>query len=1063
MNVASQTVPRWAVSTRTRGEVLVAGVATPALELVLLGVPSQFSQSETEDWLRDLAEVAAETARDDASARALPPVLYHALAGLLFSQAELWASEDAASPCAVAFLESGDHAAFGWMGEAVVQVAINGEPIEPEWIIVRDEDGREARGILLDAGAHVQTLIEYSAGHAPSAEPPAAVEAEWSRTGGARAPAPSVAVPAPNVGERELPAEAAASSAAPAQAAMPEVHTPAVHEHAAIDQQAEDDEAHERALAEAEDDTTLSPEQSLALGSLTAPRESHPVARWLGRLLGFARSVPAAMRRSSPAPDHEATPLSTYDSMLSDSVPATPALEQTALARDASALHPPASAEAERAPTRILAALTVHEAAQAEAAAPSAPHPPAIGSAPPTLATQRALQPLSAPAPPAVPAAPEASPPVPALESMRERLVRAMDGVDSDTLPVLHVPMPAPTDAPAPPLSVDHEPVGADATFAIPSITSRGSAPGKVTVKSAGPPAAAPPAPPAAPAIPTAAAAPAAPAPTAAPAPGVPAASAMPVAAGPPAAAPNSALPTPSSPPPTPTPPAPLAIVPPAKPTMLKVRATPGPAAAPPVLRLVVPGQQAIAPPVMRVPATNEDPASVLLVEPASVPSRIDDPALPVFVQDIVTAEAAEAAEAGAPRRRWPELVEPAKPGFEVSRRTWVLVGIMLGVFMVGWLVGVIANPQPDQPGPITRFMRAIGLGGAHYLLAVNSNPVGAWIAIDGKDVAKRTPSDVEVSPGPHTVTLSLPDLGSAEVAVRGRAGERISLSPSLNGTLDIQSSDAGVPLSVSLDGRALGYAPLQVDALAPGLHEVQLSGPGMPAWAQTVQVGVRQTAQLVAHPMSAPATGVIQVQATLNDEQGATPLSGAQIWVDGDLRAVTPTALELARGPHSLKLTWHGHAAPVQVIDLPGGNERFASFAFGLDPGAPQVALLGGVHPANVRQQAVVSAALTGLQLGDVRESWLHVRMPDGLWRRYPMTATRGSRGPIVTCGFPSTGFDAQGQSRWYLSASTLQGDEYFSEMQVATVGGGVRSVPRPAKAGLPAPAAAAKDTSGH
>ena len=390
------------------------------------------------------------------------------------------------------------------------------------------------------------------------------------------------------------------------------------------------------------------------------------------------------------------------------------------------------------------------------------------------------------------------------------------------------------------------------------------------------------------------------------------------------------------------------------------------------------------------------------------------------------------------PPRPWPVLEERKHEPFKMTRRSWITLGIVAGVFGAGWILGVIAQPSQDGPGPLARMFTAIGLGPAHYTATINSTPSGAWVAVDGKDVARRTPAQVDLSPGPHQLTLTLPELGSATIPVRGENGDKVTLSPSLDGGLEILSSDEGVPISVSLDGRALGYAPLKLDGVVPGLHELQFSGPGMPAWAQTVQVGVRRVEQVTAHPMSAPANGVIQVQATLNDEQGSTPLSGAQVWVDGELRGTTPTALDLPRGPHSLKLTWKGSTAPVQVIDLPGGNERFASFAFGLDSPSPQIVLLGGVHPSNLQQTAMVSAGMKGLQLGDIREAWLHVRTPEGLWRRFPMTAMRGATGPVVVCVFPPNAFDSQGQARWYVSAATVQGDEYFSEMQKATLGSG-------------------------
>jgi hypothetical protein len=245
------------------------------------------------------------------------------------------------------------------------------------------------------------------------------------------------------------------------------------------------------------------------------------------------------------------------------------------------------------------------------------------------------------------------------------------------------------------------------------------------------------------------------------------------------------------------------------------------------------------------------------------------------------------------------------------------------------------------------------------------------------------------------------------------------------------------VPISISVDSRPQGYAPITIESIAPGLHEVQFSGPGMAPWAQTVQVGVRKTAQLLARPMSAPGTGVLQVQASLNDETGSSPLSGAQVVVDGEARGNTPLSLELPRGPHSIRLSWHGETAAVQVIDLPGGNQRFASFNFGLDTPAPQITIPGAAHAMSATQTNMISAAFTGLTARDVREAWLHVRSTEGLWRRYAMTAVTGPGVTMMAAVFPPGVYDETGRTVWYVSATTAQGDEFFSEMQPAILEG--------------------------
>jgi hypothetical protein len=888
MKVASATTPRWVVSTRTRGEVLVAGVSIPSIEIALLGVPAEVTPREAEDWLRDLAGVAEETARADDRERALPALLFHALSGLLFTQAELWGSHGAHPPCAIAFVETPRGAAFGWVGDARVRVNVDGRAIEPAWTIVRDEQKRESHGALL-AGAHVQVVIEYGAGRAAGAEAPAQVDAEWSVEG---REAKSLTAPGPLAREREAPAEAAAATDAHASA----------------------NDAAPEATARDDDDGVpgeISPEQALALESLTAPRMPHPVARWLGRILSFTRPRPAAPRVHVVRTEDSA-PISAYDALLSNDVP--PTSEEP--------LAPAPIADAPIESTSI---------------APLAP------SAAPMAA--RAVAP---------PPADEATPPAPAIEFAREKLVRAMNTANAAELPVLRVPAAGETRSE--PLAVDHEPVGADATFAIPKVPLR------------------------------------------------------------PAAKPRAFMPEAKARPE----PAPPAIAAPKQPRVLRVRPEDGTAKAPSLI----------------VPAANPpaDAPPVLHVDPAAAPPAALDLEPP---DGMLLAYAPKGPPLGRPRR-WPVPEPPKRRRIEVSRRTWVLIGVIVGVFAAGWIVGIVATPSGDEPGPMVKALRAVGLGGSHFDAVVGSNPPGAWIAIDGKDVARRTPSTIELSPGSHAITLSLPDLGSASVTVKGHSGERLSVAPSLDGSLVVQAPDADVPISVELDGKALGYAPLRVDPIAAGLHEVQFSGPGMPAWAQNVSVGIRREEVIVARPMSAPANGVIQVQATLNDETGSTPLAGAQVWVDGELHGVSPTSLDLPRGPHSLRLTWHGETAPIQVIDLPGGNRRFAAFNFGLEMASPRVALLGGVHPANLKQNAMVSAALEDLPLRDVREAWLHVRTPEGLWRRYPMTPMRGAHGPIVACVFPPAAFDGHGQSRWYVSVSTLQGDEAFTEMQSASVGAG-------------------------
>jgi hypothetical protein len=80
-----------------------------------------------------------------------------------------------------------------------------------------------------------------------------------------------------------------------------------------------------------------------------------------------------------------------------------------------------------------------------------------------------------------------------------------------------------------------------------------------------------------------------------------------------------------------------------------------------------------------------------------------------------------------------------------------------------------------------------------------------------------------------------------------------------------------------------------------------------------------------------------------------------------------------------------------------------------------------------------VVSASLDRAREGDVREIWLHVRTPEGAWRRYPMSVMKAAGGIAGVAVFPTVLFDPRGRAAWYVSALTPMGDEYFTEIQTA------------------------------
>ncbi len=394
-----------------------------------------------------------------------------------------------------------------------------------------------------------------------------------------------------------------------------------------------------------------------------------------------------------------------------------------------------------------------------------------------------------------------------------------------------------------------------------------------------------------------------------------------------------------------------------------------------------------------------------------------------------------------APRRPWPVEAEVARERETVAlwKRPWVWLVLVAALFAGGWLVGSLDQPRArGRSGALALALRGLGLGPARYEVMVNSRPSGAWIAVDGADRAQRTPATIELEPGPHQVGLSISGLGGAVYDVRGDRGDRLVLDAVLWGSIQVGAVESSGPIAVEVDGVARGFAPLAVDSLQPGIHVVRFSADGVPPWERAVEVRVNQTAGVLAQPVSSPATGLLEVRATVSDEVSTQPLTGAAVWVDGEPRGVTPLRLDLPRGPHSIRVSWRGEEAPVQVIDLPGGNQRFATFGFGLAVPQPRLAALLPTPRVPLDRPTLLSAPLDGVRESELSEMWLHVRTPEGAWRRYPMTAMRAPGGVVGAALFPTTLFDAKGRTAYYVSASTRTGEEYFTELQTAQAAAG-------------------------
>jgi hypothetical protein len=356
-------------------------------------------------------------------------------------------------------------------------------------------------------------------------------------------------------------------------------------------------------------------------------------------------------------------------------------------------------------------------------------------------------------------------------------------------------------------------------------------------------------------------------------------------------------------------------------------------------------------------------------------------------------------------------------------------VVLLLALFMWSQASRRDSQSGADPERGLAAVLAALGWSGNRFDLMVTSQPPGASIRVDTVTLAERTPSRIRLKPGERQLRVFFPDFGGEDFSVQGRKGESLRLDAVLWGAVSVISPEPESQIQVSLDGEARGTVPLLVDRVAPGPHQLRFSGSGFDPWERTVRVIAGQTHEVSAVPTRTPGTGILHVRAVTGEQSGSPEQAVAQVYVDRELRGRTPLTLELPRGPHSVRAVLGSSEAPVQVVDLPGGNERFVTVDFGT--GEPALRMWHEPPPAlTLHQPVVVTVSLTGDPAPRVREMWLNVQIPDAPYRRYPMTLLPAPGGAAGSAVFPTVPLDASGATRYYVSALTEDGEEHYTEV---------------------------------
>jgi hypothetical protein len=297
------------------------------------------------------------------------------------------------------------------------------------------------------------------------------------------------------------------------------------------------------------------------------------------------------------------------------------------------------------------------------------------------------------------------------------------------------------------------------------------------------------------------------------------------------------------------------------------VEAPPTPLAAVPSLAELIP----VADLQVSPPAVAAKPIEISELEAPSPHDDLDE--FSAFTPE------SEVEHARAPERDASAPAAPRRP------RTKLIAAVAAGIIVLG-AGAYAARTYTGTPAP--------SLG----TLVVQSSPAGVEVFVDGVSRGM-TPSRLSLPAGSHILELrgrGVPRVIPLQVPAGGQISQYLEFADTpMTGMLVVHSQPAGA--KVSVDGVAKGVAPITLEGLTPGDHEVILQNEAGVTSRHIVKVLAGTTASLVAPvagpPAEGPVSGWISVKAPFTIE----------IREDGQLLGTTEMdRLMLAAGRHELE-----------------------------------------------------------------------------------------------------------------------------------------------------------------
>jgi formylglycine-generating enzyme required for sulfatase activity len=198
--------------------------------------------------------------------------------------------------------------------------------------------------------------------------------------------------------------------------------------------------------------------------------------------------------------------------------------------------------------------------------------------------------------------------------------------------------------------------------------------------------------------------------------------------------------------------------------------------------------------------------------------------------------------------------------------------------------------------------------------VSLATQPPGATVLVDGASVGV-TPLEMQLTAGERQIEARLSGYNAWSNKVLVSAGMPLQL-PDVklalaDGRVEVVSSPSEA--NVSIDGEFRGRTPFTV-RLAPGrAHELMLTKPGYETATRSLSIAADSGRKLE-----------IELTAQYGEVEVASKPAGADLLVDGERRATTPTTLTLTGVSHVIEIRQAGFASATQkVTPRPGFPQK--------------------------------------------------------------------------------------------------------------------------------------------